>query len=205
MFHAYSAELAGELQASLLHWARLRSFERWITLAETNEWANMGVWMREATDLQSKEVLFHIACEMGLHTCIAPLIENGVDPLFKDRDEARGPLVAAANGHDTVSLELLDHGLAMETVWSCAVRNVLHEAVFGGHLQVVRLLIRRGIDLKLWAGVRKQQLMLQRLETMSPSSERYSMPELWSTAELLTEALLCTQRPTKVQLTWLRR
>lgn len=92
MFHAYSAKLAGESQAILLHWARLRSFERWITLAETNEWANMGVWMREATDLQSKEVLFHIACEMGLHTCIAPLIENGVDPLFKDRDEARGPL-----------------------------------------------------------------------------------------------------------------
>ena len=108
--------------------------------------------MREATDLQSREILFHIACEMGLHTCIAPLIENGVDPLCKVRDEARGLLVAAANGHDAVILELLDHGLAVETVWSCAVRNVLHEAIFAGHLQVIRLLIRHGIDLELWTG-----------------------------------------------------
>lgn len=145
--HAKAAEAAGRSQKELYHWAKHPSFERWLSLAASG---NFPAWVRTSPGLSPQEVLYYVTCENGLCTCVAPYVASDADPLQILQAQKRTLLLAACRGDDSLVRELLDNGAPVDTAWSScrSDKNSLHEAVERGHLDVVRTLLERGINLE---------------------------------------------------------
>ncbi len=92
--------------------------------------------------------LLHIAASSGSSRVVTYLLSQGADPNARGGTFNGSPLnSAASNGHESIVLELLRSGATMDT--SEPERNPLFGAVYGGHLQVVKLLVSSGIDFRV--------------------------------------------------------
>lgn len=146
LFHASEANFLGEPQLDLFHWARSGAFERWISLAQPLCDPRVINWTRIERSLRPEELIFHIACKVGINSPIAHFVGNGVDPLCKIEGNGPALLIAASYGHDKVVSALLDCGVSVETCRTPSTTNALHEAVNNGSLEVVKLVLDRGIN-----------------------------------------------------------
>lgn len=85
------------------------------------------------------------ACTAGKLEIVRWLVANGADVNFCGSDPDWSPLkLAAARGHCDVVALLIGCAAAMDV--SVQVRNPLFSAIYGGHADVAKLLIDRGID-----------------------------------------------------------
>lgn len=87
----------------------------------------------------------HYISGTGNLELVAHLVGLGLDVNAPDHRDGRLPIDAAAsNGHVDVVRYLLDHGSLLDT--SSETRNPLFGAIMGRSIEVVRLLLERGID-----------------------------------------------------------
>ncbi len=90
----------------------------------------------------------HVAADFGRPEIVAYLLERGAD-INRRGGVFRGAAIniAASEGHLAVVRQLLDAGAALDT--SEPERNPLFSAVRKGSMEIVRLLIERGIDYRV--------------------------------------------------------
>lgn len=87
----------------------------------------------------------HIAAAAGRLNMVEYLIQKGLDPDARGGTLGGNALnVAASHGHVGVVKYLLSRGAQMDV--SEPERNPLFSAIYGGHEDVVLLLLERGID-----------------------------------------------------------
>lgn len=90
----------------------------------------------------------HVAASAGQINVVAALVELGLDVNLRTGVFDGAPInEAASGGHHMVVQFLLDHGATLDV--SAPERNPLFGAIYGGHLEIARLLLQSGIDFKI--------------------------------------------------------
>lgn len=103
-------------------------------------------------DMLAQETPFgswlHVAASFGRTEIIAHLLHLGVDiNRLGGILEGSAMNEAAGDGRFEVVRQLLDAGAELDT--SASVRNPLFSAIYGGSMEIVKLLIERGIDYRV--------------------------------------------------------
>lgn len=100
-----------------------------------NEMTSFGTWL-------------HVAVKRGNMEIIEYLISKGIDVNVKDGTfDANALKTAAGAGQLEVVRYLIDNSSIMDT--SLAQRNPLFGAIYSGHMNVVKELVERGIDVSV--------------------------------------------------------
>lgn len=90
----------------------------------------------------------HVAAEFGRTEIVAYLLHAGLDINgWGGMEEGAAINIAASNGHMEVVRQLLDAGAELDS--SASVRNPLFSAIQQGSMEIVKLLIERGIDYRV--------------------------------------------------------
>ena len=93
--------------------------------------------------------LLHEAANFGKLEIVKLLVEMGIDISRSENSISGGGAIhsAASYGKLEIVQFLLNHDAELET--SESVKNPLFAAIHGGHLEIARLLIERGIDTRV--------------------------------------------------------
>lgn len=87
----------------------------------------------------------HVAAVFGRLRVVQHLLQKGANVNVKAGTFGGSPInEAASKGHLDVVLALLQSGASLDT--SEPERNPLFSAIYGGHMEVVKLLLSHGID-----------------------------------------------------------
>ncbi|KAI1361318.1 ankyrin repeat-containing domain protein [Xylaria arbuscula] len=93
-----------------------------------------------------KQTPLLIACEWGNPLVVEKLIELGVDPKKPDSNGWAPIIVAATFGYSRILRTLLDNGVDIETPGPGGHGTALRYALANGHVEVFRMLLRRGAN-----------------------------------------------------------
>ena len=96
---------------------------------------------------KNDRALLHILASRGDIEIVKILVENGVDVNAVDKDGQTPLYNAAQNGYDKLVSFLLDH--KAEANVKCRGSYPLHIAAYIGHLDVVKALVRNGVDVNV--------------------------------------------------------
>lgn len=90
----------------------------------------------------------HVASSHGRIEVVKRLVDMGADINISGGSRSGTALnVACARGHRDIALFLLSHGADIDT--SAPGSNPLYSAIIGGHIDIVKDLIRAGVDTRV--------------------------------------------------------
>jgi ankyrin repeat protein len=109
----------------------------------------------------------HVAASLGQLEIVKRLVDMGADVNAVGGLEGSTPLhLAAAAGHLDIAKYLLSHGATLDA--SAPENNPLFGAIYGGHTEMVKLLMDAGID----TSVRYQGRSIKNMDALAFARER---------------------------------
>ena len=95
----------------------------------------------------SNQTALHYASESGHLKVVELLLSKGAKIDVKDRYHCTPLMLAAENGHNDVSMHLINHGADVSKKGGISNRTALHYASGNGHLKLVELLLSKGAEI----------------------------------------------------------
>ena len=97
-------------------------------------------------DVFWRSTLLSYASENGHLRVVELLLSKGVESDMEDKNYHTPLMLAAQNGHNDVSMHLINHGADVCKIGGIFKRTALHHASRNGHLRVVELLLSKGVE-----------------------------------------------------------
>jgi len=151
--HARKAEDTGQSQADLVQLTAKASFHGALRLwaahgEEASQYWNRGLdryvegpYGPPTDGINTKQGLLWTSCVEGIVSCIRPLLEAGVDPLFEKKGRKLAWEAAALSRRPEVVRALLDHDVANVIDYPFAEDRFLHRELWSGGSGVVEVLL----------------------------------------------------------------